>query len=209
MTVSSIEQVPVSYGKVLAHLGLKPDDPRSQAVVLVCQRYSLDPVLKHVLLVEGQVYVTRDGLLHIAHSSGQLDGMEVEEAHLSDDGTEWLSRASVYRKDMARPFSLSGRYPKGKKNAKEMAEKVAVARTLRHAFDVAIATDDERQAETSEPQRPRVTAADIVRPKPAPPALDPAPGEHVDVATGEVHDALPVEDPPAEPLWPATPEVQP
>lgn len=206
MTVANISSLPVDYTAALAAVGLRGSDPKAQAVVLVCQRFNLDPILKHVVLVEGNVYVTRDGLLHIAHASGQLDGMEVEEARLSEDGKEWLSRATVYRKDMSRPFSLSGRFAAGRKNSKEMAEKVAEARTLKRAFDVAIATDDEQQAVGTQEQR-RVTAAEVIR-RPEPPqvALDPAPGEHIDVDTGEVHDALPLEDP-SEPAWPETAQV--
>ena len=41
--------------------------------------YDLDPLLKHLILVEGRPYVTREGLLWIAHRSGELDGIEVIE----------------------------------------------------------------------------------------------------------------------------------
>ncbi|MGH3370821.1 MAG: hypothetical protein ACRDPR_12560, partial [Nocardioidaceae bacterium] len=62
--------------KVLAYLGLNPNDPKSRAVVAVARRYDLDPLLKHVVLIaskrtgKSDVYITRDGLLHTAHSSG-------------------------------------------------------------------------------------------------------------------------------------------
>lgn len=66
--------------KVLSYLGFSPDDPRSRAVVAVARRYDLDPLLKHVIVLpKGGVYITRDGLLHIAHRSGQLDGIVVEQ----------------------------------------------------------------------------------------------------------------------------------
>ena len=179
MTVSTIthntdlQSLPVDYTAVLRHLGLNGADPKSQAVVLVCQRYDLDPILKHVVLVEGSVYITRDGLLHVAHSSGQFDGLEVDEATLTDDGKEWRSRATVYRKDMTHPVVFSGRFPAGRKNSPEMAEKVAVARSLKHAFSVAIATEDERRAQDAVPTAPAaapVTAAEIMRqPEPTAP----------------------------------------
>jgi hypothetical protein len=184
---AEIDHLPIDYAAVLRHLGLNGNDAKSQAVVLVCKRYDLDPVLKHVVLVEGNVYVTRDGLLHVAHGTGQLDGIEVEEATLSEDGKEWRSRASVYRKDMTRPFAFSGRFPAGRKNSPEMAEKVAVARCLKHAFSVAIATDDERQAQDSTPvtvQPAPVTAADIL--------AKPSPLQTIDAEV--------VQD--EEPLWP-------
>ena len=140
------------------------------------------------------MYVTRDGLLHIAHNSGQLDGIEIDSAVLTDDGKEWQSRAVVWRKDMSRPFTMGGRYPAGRKNSQEMAEKVAEARTLKRAFDVAIATDDERHQHDDRPAAaPRVTAADIVPPVVAVEAAPP-----VVVETAEV---LPVDEPDM-PGWP-------
>ena len=61
---------------IAQYLGLNPNDAKSHAVVAVCERYELDPVLKHVIVIpKGGVYITRDGLLHIAHRSGQLDGI--------------------------------------------------------------------------------------------------------------------------------------
>jgi hypothetical protein len=133
--------VAVDSGKVLTYLGLNPSDPKSQAAVSVAQRYDLDPVLKHVIVIpKGGVYITRDGLLHIAHRSGQLDGIVVEqEPTLSEDGREWVCRVSVYRKDMGHPFTFPGRYPVGGGNRdypQEMALKAAEAHALRRAFDV-------------------------------------------------------------------------
>ena len=55
MTIAHTENVAngvaIQPGKVLAYLGLNPDDPRSQAVVAVAQRYDLDPLLKHVIVI--------------------------------------------------------------------------------------------------------------------------------------------------------------
>ena len=133
--------VAVSPGKVLAYLGLNPDDPRSQAVVAVAQRYDLDPLLKHVIVIpKGGVYITRDGMLHVAHRSGQLDGIVVEqEPTLSEDGKEWVARVSVWRKDMSHPFTFPGRYSVTGGNrdyAQEMSLKAAEAHALRRAFDI-------------------------------------------------------------------------
>lgn len=145
MTVATTESVAagvaVQPGKVLTYLGLNPDDPRSQAVVAVAQRYDLDPLLKHVIVIpKGGVYITRDGLLHLAHRSGQLDGIVVEqEPTLSEDKREWVSRVTVYRKDMRHGFTFPGRYPVNGGNrdyAQEMSLKAAEAHALRRAFDV-------------------------------------------------------------------------
>lgn len=160
MTIATTERpenvastVAVDPGKVLSYLGLNPADPKSQAVVAVAQRYDLDPVLKHVIVIpKGGVYITRDGLLHVAHRSGRLDGIVVEqEPTLSEDGREWVARVSVYRKDMSHPFTFPGRYPvqgMNREYAQEMSLKAAEAHALRRAFDVTgIPAYDEQRPE--------------------------------------------------------------
>lgn len=129
--------IQIDQAKVLQALKLNPADPKTQALLLVCDRYNLDPLMKHMVLIEGNPYVTRDGYLHVAHQSGQFDGMEQGEAGETAD--EWWAYVSVYRKDMTRPFTYRGRYPKSGSNKKygpEMALKVAEVMALRRAFDV-------------------------------------------------------------------------
>ncbi len=166
--------------KVLQYLGLNPADPKSRAVVAVARRYDLDPLLKHVIVIpKGGVYITRDGFLHVAHTSGQLDGIVVEqEPTLSEDGKEWVARVSVWRKDMRHPFTYPGRYSVNGGNrdyAQEMALKAAEAHALRRAFNVTgiPAEDEQRTAETA-PAGQRVTAADILTTKAEPAPQTPA-----------------------------------
>ncbi|MFD0902381.1 recombinase RecT [Actinomadura sediminis] len=183
--------------QIFTYLGLNPRDPKSRAVVAVARHYDLDPLLKHVIVIpKGGVYITRDGLLHVAHTSGQLDGIVVEqEPTLSEDGSEWTARVSVYRKDMRFPFTYPGRYQaRGGGNvqyAQEMALKAAESHALRRAFDVTgLPTQDEqRPAE----QQQRVTAADVTGPRASePPQQEAAPGpahrvpEPDDVVDGEI-----------------------
>lgn len=129
--------VHIDHARILQSLRLNPSDPKTQALLLVCDRYGLDPILKHMVLVDSNPYVTRDGLLHVAHRSGVFDGMEVRE--MGEDGDHWTATVAVYRKDMGRPFVYPGRYPKNgsnKKYAREMALKCAEVMALRRAFDV-------------------------------------------------------------------------
>lgn len=131
------EAVHIDQAAILRHLGLDPRDPASQAVILVCERYGLDPVLKHMILIKGRPYVTRDGYLEIAHRSGVFDGMEVVET--GADQTHLWAKVSVFRKDMSRPFTFVGRYPKtgdNKAYQPEMAIKTAEVAALRRAFNV-------------------------------------------------------------------------
>ena len=152
--------------QVAKYLGLDPRDPKSHAIVAVARQYGLDPVLKHVIVIpNGGVYITRDGLLHVAHKSGQLDGIVVEqEPTLSEDKKEWVARVSVYRRDMTHPFTFPGRYPVGGRNreyAQEMALKAAEAHALRRAFNVAGLPIEEEQRPAEKPASRPVTAAEI------------------------------------------------
>jgi hypothetical protein len=120
--------------------------PEQQAIaVAISNKYDLDPLLRHVVIVEGRPFLSRDALLHIAHRSGKFDGLEVTEP-VEIDGY-WRCTATVYRTDMSRPFTYPGRYPvKGKNIAfgPEMAIKVAESMALRRAFDVSAPVVEER-----------------------------------------------------------------
>lgn len=168
----------VDQTAILKHLGINASDPAAQALILVCQRYDLDPILKHALLIKGRLYVTRDGLMHIAHRSGKFDGMEVLEQ--AETPTHFTARVSVYRKDMSRAFTYIGRYPKTGQIAKdygpEMAVKVGEVMCLRRAFDVALGAaeerwDDEAQRELAQadnpisaaPQQAQARTVDVTR----------------------------------------------
>ena len=179
--------------QVLSYLGLNPNDPKSRAVVAVARRYDLDPLLKHVVVIpKSGVYITRDGYLHIAHSSGQLDGIVVEqEPTLSEDGREWVSRVTVWRKDMSHPFTFPGRYSVNGGNrdyAQEMSLKAAESHAMRRAFNVAgLPSADEQRPEEQQPQR-RVRAADLVAPAAKPEPEPATPTEPDEVVDGEVMD---------------------
>ena len=133
-----------------------------ELALAIAGRYGLDPMLKHIVMIEGRPYITRDGLLHVAHRSEKLDGIEVTEPVIKDE--YWTASASVYRKDMSRPFTYSGRYPVKGQNAKfgpEMAVKVAEVMALRRAFDVAAPVIEERWD---------IAVPEVVDEVPAPPA---------------------------------------
>ena len=122
----------------LQALGLKADDPKANQVLTVCEQYELDPLLKHIQIVQGQPYITRDGYLHVAHRSGVFDGMELVEEKETD--SYFSAKVSVYRKDMSRPFTNIARCKKGEKvfgDPWDMATTRAERRALKRAFDVA------------------------------------------------------------------------
>ena len=138
-------------GALLKAIGLDKVPPEQRELALaIAKRYELDLLLKHLVLIDGRPYITRDGLLWVAHRSGQLDGIEVtdpEVVTLAGAGDFWRASCSVYRKDMSRPFTYAGRYPtKGgnQRFAPEMAVKVAEVMALRRAFNVSAPVLEER-----------------------------------------------------------------
>jgi hypothetical protein len=148
----------VTWADVLRYLKLDPGSVQAHAVAAVCKRYGLDPLLNHVRIVEHQVYPTRDGMLHVAHQSGQLDGIVVDEErrNTADDG--WTAYVSVWRKDMSHPFRYGAQCKdrEGKPDGPAMALARAERRALRRAFD--IVADD---GDTDDP---------VIRDEPDPPA---------------------------------------
>src|SRR5512137_1235913 len=145
---------------LLKAVGLDKVAPEQRELALnIADRYGLDLLLKHLVLIEGRAYITRDGLIHIAHRSGVFDGIEVTPAEKSDG--YWRSTCSVWRKDMTRPFTYHGRYPASGGNAKyaeEMAVKVAEVAALRRAFDVSAPTVEERWEEVEVPAAPKASS---------------------------------------------------
>lgn len=127
-------------------LGVDLRTTEGRQTAMIALKLGLDPLLGHIVLIPSQggrktPYITRDGLLHIAQRSGQLDGIIAEEPHLSPDGREWRCRVTVHRKDMAHPISYPGRFPaQGNKQAVQWGEEMATVRaevhTLRRAFSV-------------------------------------------------------------------------
>jgi hypothetical protein len=147
---------------------ISPDltDEEAALVVAYAQKYNLDVMLKHMVLMrrdikekspDGQwrktgkvqrgIYITRDGLLHVAHESGKFDGIS---ARVTEDREH--AECEVWRKDMGHSFKYSitiAEYDTGlstwKSHRESMAVKVAEVFTLRRAFDVGITAAEEME----------------------------------------------------------------
>ena len=131
----AVEEGRIKTGAILKAVGIDPGNPMHQAALLIAQRYDMDPLLKHVLVLpQGGPYITRDGYLHVAHRSGQLDGIEVVSE--TDDGSHYEAKVAVWRKDMGRPFTFTGRAAKNERNARDMALARAERRALKRAFNI-------------------------------------------------------------------------
>ena len=160
---SPTDGIDIDREAVIKSLGLNPRDPNTHALLLVCERYNLDPLMKHIVLIKSNAYVTRDGYLAVAHRSGQFDGMEVLEQ--GENQTHFTAKVAVYRRDMGRPFAYVGRYPKTGQMAQqygpEMAVKVAEVQALRRAFNVTgISAADEMWDQQIEAAVPPAAALD-------------------------------------------------
>lgn len=189
-TTQSAGAFDAADANLVRYLGLDPARPADRAMVAVCRHYGFDPLLKHVVVIpKGGVYITRDGLLHVAHASGQLDGIVVEDGPSLVDG-EWVTKVSVYRKDMGHPFTFVGRYPANggnKQYAPEMSLKAAESHALRRAFSIAgLPTLDEQRPDEA-PARSGGLSAVL-----AEPADEPVEAEPTDVTDAElVEDVTP------------------
>lgn len=135
--------------KLLRDLVMKDATPQQvQLLVHVCDRYGFDPLLKHVVLIKGTLYVTRDGLLDNAHRSGRFDGINVT-AERDGDG-KWSATATVYVKDMRHPVAYTayqpeheGNTPAWQKSPRAMTVKCAEVMALKRAFNVSLGTAEE------------------------------------------------------------------
>jgi RecT family len=157
----------------LVYLGLDPRKPEVRALVALCQRYRLDPLLNHAQVIPAKggnkAYITRDGMIEIAHRSGQLDGIVVDEQHQTEAGGH-SATVSVWRKDMSHPFTYKGGCghdePQSKQgNGAEMAIARAERRALRRAFSIPAYGDDEPYEDIETPP-PAAAAAPIRRAAP-------------------------------------------
>ncbi|QWK23098.1 recombinase RecT [Thermus antranikianii] len=140
-----------------------PDEDVHLALA-ICQRYGLDPLLRHVVLIPGgkdrrhNVYITRDGLLHVAHTSGRAWSLEVEEpkrmenpytgkpdiylrgrvrVYDPDTGREQVFEGGVWFSEYAQKGGSWNSHPAA------MHQKVLEVFLLRRAFDVAVTPVEE------------------------------------------------------------------
>lgn len=145
----------------LRYLGLDPENVATRALVLLAQRYQLDPLLGEIQLISdrngAKLYVTRDGMLAVAHASGHLDGITVDEQRRNSTGDGWTAYVSVWRNDMAHPFRYGAQCKDSEAQARagngpEMALARAERRALKRAF---------RIRSDFYPERPHIEAVEV------------------------------------------------
>lgn len=134
-------------------------DDEFELLIALANKYGLDPLAKQIWAVKynpnetARIFAGRDGLLVIAHRSGQFDGFGEPEFIYDDKGEVTSVKATVYRKDITHPFVQYAWMKED--NLKQgvwltrpntMLLKVAEVRALKHAFAITgIYTPEEMQ----------------------------------------------------------------
>ena len=129
-----------------------PDDQKKVAFA-ICQRYGLDPILKHVVIIGGNAYITRDGLLQVAHDSGipfSITFGEPTERQNPYSGEKDIYLSATLHRQNHPDFSAGlwfGEYATGKGAWKThpaaMHQKVVEVYLLRRGFNVSMTPVDE------------------------------------------------------------------
>src|SRR5262245_1253264 len=88
-----------------------------------------------------KLYVTRDGMLAVAHASGMLNGIVVDELRRNTAGDGWTCYVSVWRKDWDYPCKMGAQCKDSEPQARqghgpEMALARAERRALKRAFRI-------------------------------------------------------------------------
>jgi len=135
---------------------LKPAELK--ALNNVCMLYGLDPLQKQVVVLGGNLYVTKSGILNIAHQDeNPPEGIEVVPAtkqEREDSGVPPLShywKAVVYKRGMAKPFIEFGEantqnvrlHQADWRVISDMAKTRAVNRALRNAYRIGMTSIEE------------------------------------------------------------------
>ena len=123
-------------------------EPEFKLLMYMANTYGLDPLLKQIWAVKRNentpalIFAGRDGMLAIAHRSGQFDGMQSAVVYDSDKKPV-MAWCEVWRKDMTHSFKTEvpfSEYNTGfsvwKSNPSAMILKVAESVCLRKAFSV-------------------------------------------------------------------------
>lgn len=69
----------------------------------LAKKYQLDPFAKQIYATRVGIIISRDGLLAIAHRTGDFDGMHTD-FHEDDKGNIISSTTTVWRKSISHPF---------------------------------------------------------------------------------------------------------
>ena len=163
--------------ELCALLGISGTASEIKLLFKLAEHYQLDVLTKEISLIPRKgPFIGVWGRLHIAHRSGKLDGLELDDEY--DTDLHHCVRCIVWRTDMRHPAAkVIGRVAKADK--KDWPYEIARARALRAGLGYAFTIHDSYDATDDENEN-----------------WMPPPDERIraDAATGEVIDAAPAEE---------------
>lgn len=129
-----------------------------RAVNHICKMYNLDPLQRQILVLGGNMYITKSGILNIAHNDANPPaGIEVvpatkqerEDSNVPVGSHYW--KAIVWKKGMEKPFIEFGEaneknvnlHNKDWRVISDMAKTRAVNRALRNAYRIGFTSVEE------------------------------------------------------------------
>ena len=191
MPTTSLEvYTPEKQKEVLQLLGISGPANQIQLLFSLAERYDLDVLGKEISLIPGKgPFIGVWGRLHIAHRSGKLDGLEMDDEWETEK--HYCVRVIVWRKDMRHPAAkVIGRVGKhegskdkaGKWQPKEWPLEIARARGLRAGLGFAFSIHDtyDNQDDDSDGWAPPPDER-------VPAGVDTTTGEVIDINNGRVN----------------------
>ncbi len=135
-----------------------PDD-KIRLMVILAQKYNLDPFKHEIWATKAGIFIGRDGFLTIAHRSGDIDGMKTDFA-CDEKGKLESATTTVWSKKMSHPVEFTAyleEFGRGKNGPwltmpRVMLQKCAEAHALRRAFGGNGLYDEAEFAEAPESQ---------------------------------------------------------
>ncbi len=129
----------------------------AMALATAASQTGLNPLLGHLIMLGGNIYLTEKGCHHIANTNDDFDGYDLEPVPKADFEAYGFApddiafKCSVYRKNRSRPTVAYGRanvrnvlLPAAKTHwLSEMAQKRAIQRTIVRAFALPFGSADE------------------------------------------------------------------
>lgn len=150
MTTDLEIYTPEKQREVLQLLGISGPGNHIQLLFKLAEHYQLDVLTKEIVLIPNKgPFIGVWGRLHIAHRSGLLDGLEMDDEWETDK--HYCVRVIVWRKDMSHPAAkVIGRVGKhegskdrnGNWQPKEWPLEIARARGLRAGLGFAFSIHD-------------------------------------------------------------------
>lgn len=150
----------------------KANDEEFMALVMVSNRYDLDPLLKQIFAFPAKSggivpVVSIDGWLHIINSHPQMDGMTFQ--HIRNDGGDLEAiTCRIFRKDRAHPVEITEYLSECQRNtepwkmAYRMLRHKALIQCARYAFGISGITDEDEAPNT--PGMRNVTPRETIAP---------------------------------------------